>query len=273
MNKNSSKSDKTAQTTIPAPTPPPTRRRNLYGRRRGDLDGVPPWLVSFTDIMALMLTFFVLLYAMSEPEEQSWSEVMAALQKEFHVYNGPREDAGPNDTIDVAKVNFNRALPLDYLNSLLEKQLMDQTSDLMSFQRMDGHLVLSLSGAALFDAGSSEMNESGARQLFKLGNSLSRIRNRIEIVGHSDPAPITNPNSEYPSNWELSLDRAGAVAAILKKTGYQQPVIIRGESSVHFNDLNPEKDEKQRQSQSRRVDIHVMIDDGSRSIEKTLKLE
>ena len=244
------------------------------GRRRSDgIQGVPPWLVSFTDIMALMLTFFVLLYAMSEPEEKSWSEVMAALQKEFHVYYGPRLDSGPNDTIDVARINFNRALPLDYLDSLLQTQLTKQTQKQITVRKLDDELVVSLSEEALFAPGSVQMTEAGTRLVYKLGNALNKIRNRVEIVGHSDPSPITSTTSEYRSNWELSLDRAASVSVILTKAGYTQPMIIRGKSSVHFKDLNTEVEGEVRENFSRRVDIHIMSDDGRRTLEKRLKLE
>ncbi len=255
----------------PAAPSPPSRRR--YGRRRGDISDVPPWLISFTDIMALMLTFFVLLYAMSEPEEKSWSEVVAALQKEFHVYYGPRLEAGPNDTVDLARVNFNRALPLDYLNSLLEQQLDDVAAEQFSLYILDDRLVISLPDVSLFDAGSAQMKESAARQLFKLGGALSRIRNRIEVVGHSDPSPITKQDSAFPSNWELSLERAGSVGQVLKKSGYTQPIMIFGNSSIHFSDLNTKTSEGRRDVVSRRVDIHIMPDDGRRTLEKRLKLE
>lgn len=255
---------------------PVRKRRGPRNRRRGDIEGmgVPPWLISFTDIMALMLTFFVLLYAMSEPEEKSWSEVMAALQKEFHVYYGPRLEAGPNDVVDLQRVNFSRALPLDYLQSLLERQMAEaNTQQQLTFNMLEDRLVISLPDEALFDAGLVQMKEDATRQLYKLGNALSRIRNRIEIIGHSDPTPITNPTSEFPSNWELSLERAASVAAILKRTGYTQPVIVKGESSVHYDDLNEEFSEDVRAEYSRRVDIHIMPDDGRSTIEKRLKLE
>lgn len=248
--------------------------RRKYGRRRGDIDGVPPWLISFTDIMALMLTFFVLLYAMSEPEEKSWSDIMAALQKEFHVYYGPRLESGPSDTIDVGRINFNRALPLDYLKSLLEQQLEDtQVQEQFKIYQTKDQLILSLSDASLFDAGSADMKEAATRQLFKLGNALSRIRNRIEVVGHSDPDPITKQGGEYDSNWELSLERAVAVAQVLKKSGYTQPIMLFGNSSVHYKDLNQNVNEQTRLENARRVDIHIMTDDGQRTLEKRLKLE
>ncbi len=253
------------------------RRRPRLGRnrRRGDVGaGVPPWLISFTDIMALMLTFFVLLYAMSQPEEKSWSEIMAALKKEFHVYYGPRLEAGPRDVIDLERVNFNRALPLEYLQALLDKQLAEVGMDEeLNFYKLEDRLLISLPDDSLFDPGSVQMKEAAARQLYKLGAGLSRIRNRIEIVGHSDPSPITNPASEFPSNWELSLERAATVAAILKRSGYTQPIMIKGESSVHFQDMGEGVSEETREKFARRVDIHVMPDDGRRTLEKRLKLQ
>ncbi|MCB9964336.1 MAG: OmpA family protein [Rhodospirillales bacterium] len=257
-----------------------TRRRGKRNRRRGDIDGLgqaPPWLISFTDIMALMLTFFVLLYAMSTPEEKSWSEIMAALQREFHVYNGPRHEAGPQDVVNLDRVNFSRALPLAYIRSLLaslgEEEGAEAESDLFSVQATPQSLVISLSAESLFESGRVDMTEGGVRQLYKLASVLARIRNRIEVVGHSDPAPITNPESQFRSNWDLSLERAATVAAVLRQTGYLRPVTLKGAGSVHYQDLPPDLPSEIRDGYSRRVDIHIMMDDGSRTLVQRLRLE
>ena len=93
-----------------------TRSRVVEEEHRGS----KAWLVSFTDVMALMLTFFVLLFGMSKPEDSQWSEVSTALQNEFNRFYGPKFNRGLQDTVNISKINFNAALDLNYLKSIIE---------------------------------------------------------------------------------------------------------------------------------------------------------
>jgi chemotaxis protein MotB len=90
----------------------PIMRR--YGRRAGDAQGSSAWLVSFTDVMALMLTFFVLLFAMSHPKEEEWDEFTDTVQENFNRFNGQVLNRGQQDAINIEKVNWSKALDLNY---------------------------------------------------------------------------------------------------------------------------------------------------------------
>jgi chemotaxis protein MotB len=85
--------------------------------------------------------------------------------------------------------------------------------------------------------------------------------------------PITNPNSEFSSNWELSLERASVIAAVLKSRGYTQSIIVKGYSSGNYDDFKPEMREEIKEKYARRVDIKIMSDDGRRTLEQRLRLE
>ena len=73
------------------------------------------WLVTFTDMRALMLTFFVLLYAMSIPKEDEWSQLTGAVQRQFATFSSQAFYAGAQDTIEIEKLDYSRALDLGYL--------------------------------------------------------------------------------------------------------------------------------------------------------------
>ena len=104
--------------------------------------------------------------------------------------------------------------------------------------------------------------------LFTLAGALGRIKNRVEIVGHTDPRPVSG--GQYPSNWELSLARATNVAAVLENVGYEQDVVVRGQASGRYDDLPDTVNAADRLDLSRRVDIVVMEDDGRRSLTSDL---
>lgn len=223
----------------------------------------PLWLITFTDIMALMLTFFVLLYSMSIPEVEKWEELTSSINKGFSKFYSPQQFAGAQDTISIDKIDRSEALNLDYLRGLIDEKIKE--SDLLNDVVMitgNDRLIISMPENLLFEAGEDQVKTEGKKALFSIGGLLARIRNRIEVVGHSDPRPITNENSKFNSNWELSLSRAINVSSILKQVGYRRDVITRGMSSARYDEIPSTVPEETRLDLSRRVDLVVMQDDG-----------
>lgn len=237
-------------------------------RRAGDAADAGPetqlWMVSFTDTMALMLTFFVMMFAMSAPKTETWQEVAASLQQEFK--GTPRQDPprGTEDAPNLERVNFNRALDISYLRALLVSTLSDHAG--LGDARLipqPGGLVLSLPQDLLFESGSATVTEEGRKALYVLGGALSRIRNRIEVAGHADPRPLDQAQSDYQSNWGLSVARAASVAGVLETVGYAKPIAVYGLSSARYDDLSGVDDENLRLDLSRRVDIVIRDHDGA----------
>ncbi len=240
----------------------PLTGRRVF-RRRGDIQEAEAssqiWLVSFTDVMALMLTFFVLLFSMTEPARQDWSEITSALQSEFNRFYGAPLYRGTQDAINIDRINFSRALNVDYLEALLETVIADNEAlGGVTLNTQQGQLVISLPRALLFDSGEAEVKEDGTRALYALGGVLSRIRNVIEITGHADPRPVTRGDGGFESNWELSMARAANVAAILETVGYERDIAVRGHASGRYQDLQGVVSEEQRLDLARRVDIVIL---------------
>ncbi len=246
---------------------PLTGRR--YARRAGDIRQPEAsssiWLVSFTDVMALMLTFFVLLFSMTEPAKQDWSEMTAALHSEFKRFHGAAQDRGTVDEINIDRINFDQALSIPYLHMLMERIVQEsrflQQASLIS---MNDRLVISLPQDVLFEVGEAGIREEGARALYALGGVLTRVRNKVEVVGHADPRPFRGDDGAFRSNWDLSLARAATVAGILESVGYSRDVTLRGASSGRYRDLSGIADEDRRMDLSRRVDVVILNHDGRR---------
>lgn len=220
------------------------------------------WLVTFTDVMALMLTFFVLLYSMAQPDVEKWSEMTAAINSNFSKRYAPKFEAGTVDAINIDRISRPNALDLRYLASIVRQALdrNETTEGILLIAQQDA-LVISMPNDLFFEAGRSEIGAEGQRALFEIGGALAKIRNAIEIVGHADPRPLSS-GSAYGSNWQLSLDRALSVAGVLENVGYTKPVTVRGMSSTRFMDLPEDLPEDQRLDLSRRVDIVILKNAG-----------
>lgn len=226
---------------------------------------VPLWLVTFTDVMALMLTFFVLLYSMSSPQEEQWKEMSKGLTQKLNAFNAAEYKSGTQDVISLDKINTKRALDVGYIGILFKRLLKrNEIEDIMLIEN-GGRLVLSLPSDLLFKSGGVKINDGGRQALFQLGGVLSHVQNRIEVVGHSDPRPIENTETAtYKTNWQLSLARAAEVAQVLKDVGYERDIIVRGLSSARYDELPEKLSQEKRYALSRRVDIIIMSDSGYR---------
>lgn len=242
-------------------------------RKKTDEDGAttpkkaPLWLVTFTDAMALMLTFFVLMYAMSVPEEEKWEQLSSAMTEGFSKFKSPQLYAGALQEINIEKLDYKRALNLDYLESLLNDIITkDEGLENIIVIKQNDRLMLSLPVDLMFDRGQTSVSSNGKKALFSIGGPLSRIRNRIEVIGHTDTVPVSESRTGFSSNWELSVVRASQVAALLEDIGYSRNIIIRGMSSARYEELPKNINKKRREDLARRVDIMIMKDDGNQRL-------
>ncbi|MEM6781909.1 MAG: flagellar motor protein MotB, partial [Pseudomonadota bacterium] len=242
-----------------------------FRRRKFDQDTTTSmWLVSFTDVMALMLTFFVLLFAMSNPKKEDWEDFTTNVKEQFSRYYGLALNAGQQDSINIQKVNFEEARDLRFIQQLMNEQL-EQVETLRRINvipqppnaERPSRLIVSLPSDLLFESGSAAIRDEGSSALFDLQVFLDRIPNRLEVIGHADPRPIP-AGSEFPSNWELSLTRAASVAAALENYGYGKDLTMRGQSSGRFQELPDDLTTSEKLSLSRRVDIVIFPDTGER---------
>ncbi|MAF97714.1 MAG: hypothetical protein CMH26_03680 [Micavibrio sp.] len=251
--------------------PPQTRmhRAGMFGEYDSDEDEEPAslWLVTFTDAMALMLTFFVLLYAMSTPIKEDWEDIQNGINRYYGKHESPAWYKGEQDVIDIDKLDFSRALDLTYLKSLIMdvRRKNEALHNIVLFPQKE-YLAVSLPEDLLFEAGKAEVSEKGRQALFIIGGSLSNIRNRIEVIGHADPNPIpvsASGSGAIETNWELSLRRAMAVSQVLENVGYERSITVKGLSSGRYDELPQGWAASKKDSVSRRVDILIMRDSGA----------
>lgn len=223
----------------------------------------PLWLVTFTDVMALMLTFFVLLYAMSETPEEAWIKVTRGVSTKTQQFDAKQFNAGSQDVINIDKINTSKALNLTYLKTLVEKLIKEKNVEGVIMIENDKRLIISLPSELLFKSGQAKIGVEGKKLLFALGGVLMRVKNRIEITGHTDPNPMSGKGL-YKTNWQLSLARAASVAHMLKEVGYTRGTTIRGVASARFDEMAEDVPQEKRYELSRRVDLIVMHHDGYR---------
>ena len=216
--------------------------------------GNAAWLITFTDLVALMLTFFVLLFAMSSVKIDRWKEMTDALSKTL---NPTRTTVStpPTAQYNISTVFRKRAVNLDYLFAVLESKIEnDPTLKTSRLTLLEDRLVISLPGEDLFSYGNASLSEDAQTALFSLGGVLRHVENQLGVIGHA--LPSVAPGS-YVSEWELSLARATAVANALTLAGYGEDVVIYGNGASELRIMSGlPADARRRLAQ--RIDIVLM---------------
>ncbi|WP_299380709.1 flagellar motor protein MotB [uncultured Kiloniella sp.] len=247
------RSDKNEITDIP--------KSNLFANRRQNEQAVvvnygSSWMVTFTDLVALMLTFFVLLYSMSVMEEKQWRNLVDSLASNLKI-EGVIAEPKPAKSLTMEPVDFIPGEDLDYLQALLsEKFKSDSDLSQAVLTRLDDRVVVSVPGDLLFSTGAIEPMEEAQPVLRRLGRIFQNISNKIEIAGHADPA-VPSGEQKYQTNWPLSVARANYVAGLLEKSGYRGTILSRGYGDSRYDEITDRLSEDQREKLARRVDIIV----------------
>ena len=234
------------------------------GRKQVQQGASNQWMISFADLLSLVLTFFVLLFSMSVMEQKQWDVVRRA----FSVT--PPDDNIINktpafDRFSNPRVEITIAEDLDYLETLLNKAIIDDglnPAD-VTITTLEDRMVISLIGDNAFDVGASELNKKAQKTLSTLGEVLRNISNRIQVNGYTDKTPINTSEGRYSktatfvNNWELSLSRALRARDALYRAGYGFAIETFGRGSSPSRHATRTLSPNERDRLGRRIEIIV----------------
>lgn len=214
------------------------------------------WMVIFADLLALLLTFFVLMFSMSSVQVQEWQALVTSLSENLNPERAFIQEIDW-DKIDEAMVYEETALNLDYLKNVFEEKLShDPILTRSTITVLDDRLAISLPSDLIFELGQAELESDARSAMIELGETLRSIDNEVMVVGHSDLAPISG--RFYPTNWELSLVRALSIAKLIRSGGYTGKIEAYGNGSSRFSELDDGIPLDQRYNLARRVDVIVL---------------
>lgn len=228
-------------------------------------EGAAEWLTTYGDMTTLLLTFFVILIASGDVEETRFELILAAFSGLGPLEGGNTLEVGPlaemgNFVMQMPSVSKGRGLDKARKTAVSVFQPEIKSSKIRVKEDERG-LVISLAGDAFFKPASAEVDMERARDtLQKLSGILSSeglSDNLFRIEGHTDNRP-TDREGEWPSNWELSTDRATNVLHYLVDFGVaEQQFQVAG-----FADTVPLADNSTEEGRAynRRVDIVILTE-------------
>jgi len=212
--------------------------------------GAPEWLVTYSDLVTLLLTFFVLLLSMANLDKMKFHDALGSLKGAFGFI-------GSAGKVEVAKPKIISYAPMDddYVSRLYQKVQtvltrlkIDREIDLVKDR---GAVVLRVKESILFDSGSTLLKPAAHPVLRKIATLVRPLPMNVRIEGHTDDRPSGNPQL---TNWDLSVQRA---VSTLKFFAQENLVPLERMSAVGYGaqqPLVPNHSEEQRML-NRRVEF------------------
>jgi chemotaxis protein MotB len=227
-------------------------------KKSGSDGGDPPWLITFSDLMTLLLTFFVLLLSMSVIDERSKLVVLGSVTKQFGIASSifnPRSTQTKRSLREPGAMN----LPQDDLAPLRDMLYEDVEKDL-NFMENKYVQILSINDQVLFTPGSVTLSPRGIVLLDRLVPYLQHIAHPLLVAGHTamrrdeESSYAVNRQEGMPdSTWRLSFQRALSVYSHLKERGIDPGKLSLeafGQFHPRYSNIAPESRQK-----NRRVDL------------------
>ena len=219
--------------------------------------GLPGWLATFSDLMSLLLTFFILLLSFSTTKQADFEKAVGSLQGALGVLAGDPILTSPVKLhVPIVRGDITEARPtLKDAKAEIEKEVEAeaQQENVEIIESEDG-LTIRIKDNAVFASGKADIKADILPLLNKIGGVLARLPNPIEIEGHTDDLPIKN--EEFPSNHWLSSARALGVLDV-----FQNEVGIGAErmTAIGHGEFKPllNNDSEEHRAANRRVEIKV----------------
>ncbi len=248
------------------------------------------WMSTFSDLMNLLLCFFVLLFSMSSIDAEKFAEVIASFASSYNVIEGGSTGleegmliaSGASQLTQLAEYYSSMGLNKDGEKSedikdaadvIAEEEyrqseqigevvqrLLDEAgmSSSVEVQVTQHYVCLNMKGALLFETGSAELTAEAEKVLTVVGNILILYDdNLIEIEGHTDNVPIYD--DLYYSNDVLSDYRALRVFEFLINTAHLNPSNVKHSGRGEYDPIAP-NDTAEGRAQNRRVEIKIYND-------------
>lgn len=222
------------------------------------------WLATYADTVTLLLTFFVLLYALSTVDAQKFQQIAVAMQSafsgkvdksilEFNMSSGDVPLVGkPQITVEDVQENENLEILEDVLTYIKENNLEE---DVQIYSDKKG-LNIQMKDSVLFDTGKAELRSESKTVLDKVSDLIAKVDNDIIIEGHTDNLPINTP--AMPNNWHLSSARALSVLDyFLANKEILNPQRLSPQGCGEYKPIAP-NDTDENRAKNRRVNIIVV---------------
>ena len=264
-----------------------TTHTQSHDAARSDRTGVPPWVMTFADMMTLLMCFFVLLLAFSEMDVAKFKQLSGSMKDAFGVQAELDVRTIPKGTSIIAQ-EFSPGIPdptamnaiyqyttdsnentleavekraqdlkdtEDHARRIREALKLEIENGSVAVNTEDRKVVIHILENASFDSGYADVRPEFMPVLRKIGSLIDSNSGTVTVSGHTDNVPIAN--ERFRSNWELSTSRAVSVTHQLLLTSNLDDArfVVTGHAETRPRASN---DTAENRAKNRRVDISIV---------------
>lgn len=227
-----------------------TFQKNRFKKEEGDDES---WLTTYSDVITLLLTLFVFMFTVAKVD----NEKLEDLQKAINI--GLLKKSGDELLL---KGELKEPVFAAMRKKMQEIFTANNISEDVSLSVTDDGVKLELASSALYDLGSANIKKEIEPVLAEISTILTGINEDkilIEVEGHTDNIPIRTV--QFPSNWELSANRATNIVKFFIAQGVDSKK-LRASGFADSRPKVPNLDRKgnpipDNQAQNRRVEIYI----------------
>ncbi len=253
----------------------------------------PAWVMTFADLMSLLMCFFVLLLSFSEMDVQKYKQVAGSLREAFGVQRLVESKIMPKGTSIIAQ-EFSPGRPTPTPINEVRQQTTDETKENLDFSDSEhkgkgsaehaqesseqaarilemlkeevelgqldvetapGKTIIRIQEKGSFGSGSAVLENPFEPVMAKISDVITQTSGHIVVGGHTDDIPIAT--QRYRSNWELSAGRAVTVVHHLLRYNAldESRVLVQGHADSR--PLVP-NDSRANRARNRRVEITIV---------------
>lgn len=258
--------------------------RKRKNKKQADQAGAPAWMTTYSDLMSLLLTFFILLFSMSVVSEERFREVAESLRMaligsssdsildnsgdtvgdldfdeygDLNEYEGvdPEEIAGEETPVDPNYIPEQVLDLYDTVNLFLEEEGLE--ADVTLSRDQEG-VYIDIQEAIMFDPGLADLKDNGQETMSRLAGLFELFENEIIIEGYTDDIPTGG--GRFETNWELSVARSVTVLRYLYENHDIAPTRLSARGYGEYRPIVP-NDSAANRTLNRRVNIVIVHDD------------
>ncbi|MBU3099106.1 MULTISPECIES: OmpA/MotB family protein [Clostridium] len=208
------------------------------------------WLLTYSDLITLLMIFFVVMYASSTADTTKYKQLAKSLN--VAISGGGASIIGSDTATSVSNSTVTVVDPPETTTNAANSKTAEENNmenikkNVDTYLKQNGlassvstkiderGLEVSLKTSLLFDVGTAGVKEDSAKKLISIGKILNHVNNYVRIEGHTDSTPMSN--NEFKSNWQLSAFRATNVTELLISKAGISPKKI---SAVAYGENRP----------------------------------
>lgn len=249
--------------------------------------GAPEWMITFADLMTLLMCFFILLVAFSELDIKRYRMIAGSMKEAFGVQRDVRAFEQPKGTSFIAQ-EYSSSSKLAQVESArdvrsgdtdeqrrtksaeAERRAEKTREEVASLNALLGEfietgiaqveggedrIVIRVQETGLFRSGKAVLKRKNKKMLRELGEALNEIPGLVTVSGHTDDIPLRS--KRFRSNWDLSSARAATVVELFReKAGLPGNRL----AAIGYADTRPvaPNDTPENRADNRRVEINII---------------